>query len=248
MGISRGELRNCELRASASGFRDGVISLIDLDTFGNNIDVGAIVVQRATKIEGMTLSATPYKAPKDARRAYEKGLEAERNGKLANARKYFETAVEIYPNYANAWFQLGTVLEKENQKDAARAAYTQATTIDNRFLPPYLSLASMAYHAENWTEVLSLTEHILDLDPLNHAAVTGYIVDPDPLNCAMPISITRSQTTSSTTSQRPKRAGLRRNTWPCSIAFRSCISYWLRSLLEKTNTPLRCQRFKFTWS
>ncbi len=184
MGISRGELRNCELRASASGFRDGVISLIDLDTFGNNIDVGAIVVQRATKIEGMTLSATPYKAPKDARRAYEKGLDAERNGKLANARKYFETAVEIYPNYANAWFQLGTVLEKENQKDAARAAYTQATTIDNRFLPPYLSLASMAYHAENWTEVLSLTEHILDLDPLNHAAVTGYIVDSDPLNCA----------------------------------------------------------------
>jgi len=38
----------------------------------------------------MTMSATPYKAPKDARRAYEKGLQAERNGKLADAHKYFE--------------------------------------------------------------------------------------------------------------------------------------------------------------
>jgi hypothetical protein len=184
MGISRRELRNCDLRASTSGFHDGVISLVDLDAFGSNVEVGVIVVQRAIKIEGVTLNATPYKAPKDARRAYEKGLDAERKGALANARKYFEKAVEIYPNYTNAWFQLGTVLERENQKDAARTAYTKATTIDNRFLPPYLSLASMAYELENWTEVLNFTGHILDFDPLNHAAVTGYIVDFDPMNCA----------------------------------------------------------------
>jgi hypothetical protein len=183
-GISRRELANCELRASASGFHSNVISLVDLTTFGSNIDVGAIVLQRTTKIEGMTLSATPYKAPRDARRAYEKGLEAERNGKLANARKYFEQAVEIYPRYANAWFQLGTVLQKENQNDAARRAYIQATTIDTKFLPPYLSLALMAYEAENWTEVLKLTGHILDLDPMNRAGVTGYILDLDPLDYA----------------------------------------------------------------
>jgi Tetratricopeptide repeat len=182
MGISRRELTNCELRVSASGFRSGVISLVDLDTFGSSVDVGVIVVQRGTKIEGMTLSATPYKAPKDARRAYEKGLQAERNGKLADAHKYFETAVKIYPSFANAWFQLGTVLQKENQKDAARKAYTQATTIDTRFLPPYLSLTSMAHETGNWTEVLNLTGHILDLDPLSHAAVTSYILDLDPLN------------------------------------------------------------------
>ena len=183
-GISRRELANCELRASASGFRSSVISLVGLDSFGSSIDVGAIVVRRATKIEGMTLSVTPYKAPKDARRAYEKGLQAERNGKLADAHKYFETAVEIYPSFANAWFQLGTVLQKENQKDAARKAYTQATTIDTKFLPPYLSLASMAYETGNWTEVLNLTGHILDLDPLNHVAVTSYVLDLDPLNYA----------------------------------------------------------------
>jgi hypothetical protein len=184
MGISRRELTNCELRASASGFHSSVISLVDLDTFGGSIDVGAIVVQRAAKIKGMTLSAIPYKAPKDARRAYEKGLQAEKNRKLADARKYFETAVEIYPSFANAWFQLGTVLQEENQNDAARTAYTQAATIDTKFLPPYLSLALMAYEAENWTEVLKLTGHILDLDPLNQAKVTGYILDLDPLDCA----------------------------------------------------------------
>jgi tetratricopeptide (TPR) repeat protein len=183
-GISRRELRNCELRASSFGFHDGVVSLAELDTFGSNVDVGVVVVQRVTKIEGTTLSAIPYKAPKDARRAYEKGLDAEKKGKLADARKYFETAVEVYPKFTNAWFHLGTVLEKGNQKDAARTAYTQAATIDNKFLPPYLSLASMAYQAENWTEVLGFTGHILDLDPLNHTAITGYLLDLDLLNCA----------------------------------------------------------------
>src|SRR6266849_925532 len=113
MGIPRRDLWNCELRASTSGFHDGVISLVDLDTFGSNSDVGVIVVRRAAKIAGMTLSAIPYKAPKAARTAYEKGLQAERNGKLADARKYFETAVQVCPSAANAWFQLGTVLQKE---------------------------------------------------------------------------------------------------------------------------------------
>jgi tetratricopeptide (TPR) repeat protein len=184
MGIPRGDLRRCELRASTSGFHDGILSLVSLDPSGSNVDVGVIVVKRAAKIEGMTVSATPYKAPQNARKAYEKGLDAEKHGKLANAHRYFEAAVEIYPNYVNAWFQLGTVLEKENQKAAARAAYTRATTIDNRFLAPYMSLASMAFQAENWTEVVSLTDHILDFDPFNRTAVTGYIVDSDPINSA----------------------------------------------------------------
>jgi tetratricopeptide (TPR) repeat protein len=182
MGISRHDLTNCELRASAPGFHSAVISLLGLDEFGSSIDVGVIVVQRAVKIEGMTLSAIPYKAPKDARRAYEKGLQAQKNGKLADAHKYFETAVKIYPSFAFAWFQLGTILQTENQTDAARKAYTQAATIDARFLPPYLLLASMAYETGNWREVLALTGHILDLDPVNHAAATGYVLDLDPLN------------------------------------------------------------------
>src|SRR5258708_20591078 len=37
MGISRRELTNCELRASASGFHSSLISLLDLDTFSGSI-------------------------------------------------------------------------------------------------------------------------------------------------------------------------------------------------------------------
>ena len=183
-GIPRRELINCELRATVSGFQSEVVNLVNLGPNSGTMDVGAIVVHRTTKIKGMTLSAAPYKAPSDARKAYEKGIEAERKLRLADARQYFEKAVQIYPKYTTAWFQLGAVLQNLAQKEQARAAYTHATTIDSKFLPPYLSLASMAYQAEDWTQVLNLTNHVLELDPLKYADVTGYIVDLDPLDYA----------------------------------------------------------------
>jgi tetratricopeptide (TPR) repeat protein len=180
MGIPRQALANCELRASVSGFSSSVINLVDLAGSLSSVDVGAIVVQRRTKVEGLTLSASTYMAPKDARKAYEKGLAAERKGKLTEAHKYFGKAVEIYPKYTNAWYQLGTVLQKEHQQDEARTAFTRATTIDTKFLPPYLSLALMAYETENWIAVLNFTGHILELDPLNHVA--GYVWELDASN------------------------------------------------------------------
>ena len=40
----------------------------------------------------------------------------------------------------------------------------------------------MAFETGNWSEVLNLTGHILDLDPLNHAAGSTYILDLDAVN------------------------------------------------------------------
>jgi tetratricopeptide (TPR) repeat protein len=179
-GIPRRELANCDLRASAAGFSSNSIPLVELSGSLSTIDVGAIVVQRRGKVEGLTLNASPYQAPKDARKAYEKGLEAQKKGKLPEAQRYFGKAVEIYPKYAYAWFKLGTVLQKEQHKDAASAAFTKATTIDKKFLPPYLSLAVLANETQNWPVVLELTNHILSVDPLNHVA--GYVWDLDQVN------------------------------------------------------------------
>jgi hypothetical protein len=184
MGIPRSELAKCDLRASAAGFRPNSISLVGLTPSDRAVDVGAIVLNRAGQGKGMTVSAAAYQAPATARKAYEKGLQAEKNSKLPEAERNFAKAVEIYPRYARAWFQLGNVFQKENQKDSARAAYTQAAAIDTKFLAPYLSLASMAYEAADWTEVLRLTGHISDLDPFSSTIATEYLLDLDELNLA----------------------------------------------------------------
>lgn len=182
MGIPRRDLSNCEVRASGAGFRSNTVTLVGLTPTSGSIDVGNITVERAVKVQGATLSATPYKAPPDALKAYEKGMAAAKKGKSEDAAKYFEQAVKIYPKYAIAWFQLGLVYENEKQNEEARKAFLEATASDTRFLPPYLSLASMACEEADWPEVLRLSDHILELDPLNRTNVTGYILDLDPYN------------------------------------------------------------------
>jgi Tfp pilus assembly protein PilF len=181
-GIPSPEFATCELRAKAAGFRSTNRSLMDLTSSDHSVDLGSIVMERVTKTKGATISAVPYNAPANGRKAYEKGLHAERVGKFADARKYFEQAVGISPRYASAWFRLGTVLEKENEKDSARAAYSKASAIDPRFLPPYLSLASMAYDAQDWTSVLLFTGHVMALDPLAYGDENVYVVDLDEWN------------------------------------------------------------------
>jgi tetratricopeptide (TPR) repeat protein len=183
-GIPRRDLMDCELKATVGGFRSNSISLAELTPSDRSIDVGAIVVERVAKIKGMTLDARPYKAPPNARKAYEKGLEAESSGKLFEARKYFEQALDLYPQHAAAWFQLGKIFEKQNQSDSARAAYTKSTSLDMKFVPPRLALAAMAYEAKNWTELLQLTAYIIDRDFLNHGDVAGYLLDLDEVNPA----------------------------------------------------------------
>ena len=184
MGIPRRDLNNCDLRVTASGFYSREISLVEFSPSSGRIDVGSVILQRATKVAGATLNAAPYKAPKDARRAYEKGLEAQKNAKTDAARKYFEEAVRVYPNFTDAWYRLGTILEKANESTEARAAYVRATSIDPKYMPPYLSLASMALKEEKWAEARSITDYILDIDPLNHTNVTGGVWDLDPSNSA----------------------------------------------------------------
>ena len=68
-------LMNCELRADLPGFRSDSVSLAGRRAL-DNPEVGIIVLHRIGNVEGLTISATSLMAPKDARKAYEKGLEA----------------------------------------------------------------------------------------------------------------------------------------------------------------------------
>jgi hypothetical protein len=184
IGIPRQELNNCEMRATVSGFRSNVVNLMALIPDNGSINIGDILLHRYSRVKGLTVSASPYQAPKDARKAYEKGMDAAKDGKLSDARRYFEQAVAIHPKYVDAWFQLGTTLRGLKLNDPAREAYLKAVSIDNRFLPPYLSLATMAVDKADWAQVIDLTNHIIDRDPLRNAHITGYILDTDSFDYA----------------------------------------------------------------
>jgi tetratricopeptide (TPR) repeat protein len=178
-GIPQHDLAACELRTSVSGFRAKDIVLAGMTPSTGTIDIGSVLLERITKVDGATVNAAEYKIPKDARKAFEKGVDAEVHGKTENARADFQKAVDLYPTYANAWYRLGVLLDKDKQSDAAHSAYTRAVSSDPKFLPPYLPLALAAYQASEWTKVVDLTKHVMDRDPMGGDKLAGYVVDLD---------------------------------------------------------------------
>jgi hypothetical protein len=154
------DLMGCEIRAALPGFRSDVVNLAGRRML-DNPEVGTIVLRRLANVEGTTISATTLQAPKDARKAYEKALEASRKGKIDDAQKNLEKAVTVYPQFAAAWSELGAIHEKNNQVAEARKCYTQSISSDPKLLTPYLHLAQLSAVEKNWQEVDETTDRLI---------------------------------------------------------------------------------------
>lgn len=165
-GVTEQQLMGCELRAALPGYRSDVVSLAGRKAF-DNPDVGVIILHRLGNVEGTTISATSLNAPKDAKKAYEKGREALKKKKTADARKELEKAVGLYPKYAAAWFELGLAQEAENQVEQARTSYAKALEADAKFINPYLALALIQAKDKKWKEVVDTTDRAIKLNPFD---------------------------------------------------------------------------------
>ena len=106
-------------------------------------DLGTIVLRRYANVEGTTISMTSLQAPKEAKKAFDKGRKAIGKKKWAEAKLQLEKAVGLYPQYAAAWCDLGRTLEESGNIPEARKAYAQALTADTKFVTPYLQLAGI---------------------------------------------------------------------------------------------------------
>lgn len=166
MGNTDRRLWGCELRAALVGFRSDTVQL-DSIHYMDNPNVGTIILHRLAKVDGLTISVVSALAPKDARKAYEKGREAEAKNKLDDAQKDFEKAVSVYPQYSSAWFELGRMNEQGNRIDEARKAYQQAIAAEPKFILPREQLSWLALREAKWQELVDLTDQWLHLDALN---------------------------------------------------------------------------------
>lgn len=152
----------CELRATASGYQTGTFSL------GNGRgEVGEVMIllHRAGVRSGMTVSATTLLAPRSARKAYDKGLEAARHNSPDQAQRSLQEAVRIDPRFAAAWLELGKVYEQRGHREEARGAYAQAIAADAAYLFPYERLYRMDIHESRWKQAADTTAKVLRMDP-----------------------------------------------------------------------------------
>jgi tetratricopeptide (TPR) repeat protein len=167
---SRGRQRDwkmCQLQAELPGFTSSLIDLSSRVSPLERNDLGRIVLHRIEHIEGMTISATSAAAPGAAKKAFEKGRDKESKGQWDEAQQYFEKAVQIYPVYAVAWYELGRVQMQKKDTTGAERSFDQALAADPMFASPYQGLAELAFHSRQWQQVLNITDKLLALNPVN---------------------------------------------------------------------------------
>ncbi len=154
----------CDLRANLAGYRSDVISLAGRRNL-DDPNVGTITLHSFAKFEGLTTSATSALAPKDARKAFDKGVEAMKKSKVDEAQDNFLKATELYPRYASAWYELGGAYEKHERIPDARDAYAKSIAADSRFVNPYERLYMLSFADKNWEDVAKITNQVMHLNP-----------------------------------------------------------------------------------
>jgi tetratricopeptide (TPR) repeat protein len=169
-GFNERELWGCELKADLPGFQSDRVPLTNIH-YMDNPDIGTIILHRLGKVDGLTISVVSALAPKDARKAYEKGQAASGKRNWDEAQKDFEKAVEIYPKYSVAWFDLGRLQEENGHFDDARKAYQQAIDAEPKYIQPFERLSWLALRESKWQDLVDRTDQWLRLDPLNSADV-----------------------------------------------------------------------------
>ena len=158
---------NCDLRANLPGYRSQMVSLANRRAM-DSPDIGTIFLHRLGNAEGRIVSAISLAAPKDARKAFEKGLDQAKKNKLDDAMKNYQKAVDVYPKYAAAWFELGKLQAAKGQADAARQSFDAAVEADPKYLNPYLELSRLALGAKNWRELADVSGRAVKLDPFDY--------------------------------------------------------------------------------
>jgi tetratricopeptide (TPR) repeat protein len=167
-------LTDCELRAMAPGYRSQSVMLAGRRPL-DPPDVGVILLHRNSgSDEGSTVSVVSLAAPKDARKAYERGEAALAKRKTDDARKDFEKAVAAYPDYAAAWSELGKLQLAAGDAEGARRSFDAAVKADPKFVTPYVEISTIEFRAQHWQALADVTDKALRLDAFDYPQAFYY--------------------------------------------------------------------------
>ena len=162
----RFDLSGCVIRTALDGFRSNAIPL-GVRGYMDSSDVGVIILRRLEHVGGTTVSFNTLAAPEKARRAYrEADLELKKQqGDVRKAIRHLEKAIELYPEFAAAWYLLGRCHHALRDRETAREHFQKAADADPKYLRPYMFLAMMAVRDESWEEAARNCDHVIGLNP-----------------------------------------------------------------------------------
>jgi Tfp pilus assembly protein PilF len=162
----------CAVQATLPGFDSSSLTIANRN-MQDSPNIGTIALKREDGSTGGAVSATTESAPKDATKAFEKARQEWLDRKPDKAQHDLEKAVQVYPQFAEAWYQLGKIQEASKPQDAWNS-FSKAVSADPKFVPPYQQLAILAGQSGKWQELVGYTSRELELNPRGTAQTWYY--------------------------------------------------------------------------
>jgi len=153
----------CNVEAALPGFNSSTLPIANRNVLDSQ-NIGTITLRREEGSADAALSSTTAGAPKEAVNSFEKARKEWLDNKPDRAQKDLQKAVEIYPQFAEAWYQMGKIQEAAKPTEAWDS-FSKAVAADPKFALPYEHLAPLAAKAVKWQELLDATTRELALNP-----------------------------------------------------------------------------------
>ena len=150
----------CSVAANLAGFTSTTLTIVNR-TLLDTTNIGTIELKAEAPQQSAASSAS---VSKDAVKSFEKARAEWLDSKPDRAQKDLEKAVQVSPQFAEAWYQLGK-LQQTSNPPAAWDSYSKAVAADPQFARAYDHLAELAAVGGKWNELVDYSDHSLQLNP-----------------------------------------------------------------------------------
>jgi len=158
------DTKGCVLRASLEGYRSEAKPWSEVNP-SSSTKLGKIVLQPLSSDTGGLVSTTDAEAPKNAKKAYEKGLDEAAKQDWANATVSLQKATSAYPGYSSAWLSLGILQQSSGDLAGAQKSFAQSAQADAKFALPLIRIAALDAAKGDWQATLDHSQKAIDLNP-----------------------------------------------------------------------------------
>lgn len=145
---------------------------------GESLHIEYVVVQKrdsagtgAPRSSSAMVAAIDLNVPGKAKKEFDKGVEALNRNEWPEARRKFERAAELYPQYALAYNNLGVALMNLGERQLGREAFEKAVNLDSHLANGYLNLARIASADKKYGDAEIFLGKTLSIDPMNAVAL-----------------------------------------------------------------------------
>jgi len=154
---------------SGAGIENSDSGRFDLDSHRRqDLDINITHTKEADHgAAGPLVAAVDLNIPEGARKEFEKANQFVAKGNWQKAIERLNKAIAIYPDYAEAYNNLGVVYGRLGDRTRNLEALQKAVSLNDHFAPAYLNLARMAIADRDLVQAEALLDKAVAIEPTN---------------------------------------------------------------------------------